>query len=91
MGVLLYNSRHAYSETAMPREPRPITFTCSWCYKDVTENRMPGPTPAYCQTCAVEVKRSADANRARRYRERKAEQDTTAWWQKRPRGRPRKV
>jgi hypothetical protein len=75
----------------MPRTPRAITFTCSWCYKDVTENRMPGPTPAYCLACAVEVKRSADANRARRYRERQAEQDTTAWWHKRPRGRPRKL
>jgi hypothetical protein len=75
----------------MPREPRPVSFTCSWCYKDVTENRMPGPTPAYCLTCALEVKRTADANRARRYRERLAEQDTTNWWDKRPRGRPRKV
>jgi hypothetical protein len=75
----------------MPREPRPVSFTCSWCYKDVTENRMPGPTPQYCQTCAFEVKRSADANRARRYRERQAERFATPWWQKRPPGRPRKL
>jgi hypothetical protein len=52
---------------------------------------MPGPTPQYCQACAGDVKRSATANRAKRYRERQAEQDTTAWWQKRPRGRWRKV
>ncbi len=74
----------------MPRMPRPITFTCSWCYKDVTEERMPGPTPQYCQACAVEVKRATAATRAKRYRERQAEQDTTAWWHKRPVGRPRK-
>ncbi len=75
----------------MPRTPRAITFTCSTSYKDVTENRMPGPTPAYCQTCAVEVKRWVDANRAQRYRQRQAEQDTTAWWDKRLPGRPRKL
>jgi hypothetical protein len=74
----------------MPRTPRPITFTCSWCYKDVTEDRMPGPTPQYSQTCAVEVKRSATAKRVGRFRARQAEQDTTAWWHKQPRGRPRK-
>jgi hypothetical protein len=74
----------------MPRVPRAITFTCNWCYKDVTEERMPGPTPAYCQTCAGEVKRSATAKRVQRFRQRQAEQDTTAWWQKRPVGRPRK-
>ncbi len=75
----------------MPREPRPITFTCSWCYKDVTENRMPGPTPAYCQTCAVEVKRWVDANRAQRYRQRQAEQVDTPWSHKPRRVRQRKV
>ncbi len=56
----------------MPREPRPITFTCTWCYKDVTEERMPGPTPQYCQGCATEAKRSAEAGRAKRYREHQA-------------------
>ena len=61
----------------MPRMPRPITFTCSWCYKDVTEDRMPGPTPAYCLACAAEAKRSADATRAKRYREHQSEQDAT--------------
>lgn len=75
----------------MPRTPRAITFTCSWCYKDVTENRMPGPTPAFCLACADEARRSSAANRARRYRERQGEQDTRNWWDKRPRGRPRKV
>ncbi len=74
----------------MPRSPRSIPFTCSWCYKDVTEERMPGPTPQYCQACAVEVKRSVDATRAKRYRERQAELVTTNWWDKRPPGRPRK-
>ncbi len=41
----------------MPRMPRPITFTCSWCYREVTEDRMPGPTPQYCQGCADKAKR----------------------------------
>ncbi len=74
----------------MPREPRPVNFTCNWCYKDVTENRMPGPTPAYCHAFADEVKRSAAATRARRYRQRQAEQDTTPWWPLLPPWRLRK-
>ena len=45
----------------MPRTPRPVTFTCSWCYREVTEDRKPGPMPQYCQGCAVEAKRSAEA------------------------------
>jgi hypothetical protein len=74
----------------MQSPPRPVSFTCSWCYKDVTENRKPGPTPKYCLTCIVEVRRVAAATRAKRYRERLAEQDTTPWWEKRPPGRPQK-
>jgi len=74
----------------MPRMQRPISFTCSWCYKDVIEERMPGPTPQYCLGCAAEVKRSTAATRAKRYRARQAEQDTTPFWHKPLRGRPRK-
>jgi hypothetical protein len=74
----------------MPRASRPITFTCSWCYKDVTEERMPGPTPAYCLVCRDEARRSTEAGRAKRYRERQAEQDTRNWWDKPRPGRPRK-
>ncbi len=70
----------------MPRTPRPVSFTCSWCYKDVTEDRMPGPAPQYCQGCAVEAKRSAEAGRAKRYRARL--HPRTGF--ERPRGRPRK-
>jgi len=61
----------------MPCTPRAVTFTYSWCYKDVIEECMPGPMPQYCQTCAPEVKRSKAANHTRRYCERQAEQDTT--------------
>jgi len=75
----------------MPRTPRAITFTSSWCYKDVTEDRMPGPTPAYCQACRDEARRSTEAGRAKRYRARQAEQDTTPFWHKPLRGRPRKL
>jgi hypothetical protein len=89
--VLWYIGVTHTESTPMPRTPRAITFTCSWCYKDVTENRMPGPTPQYCQACAGDVKRSATAKRVERYRQRQAELDVTPWWHKTRRGRPRKV
>ena len=34
------------------RAPRPMTFQCERCYREVTEIRSPRPTPAYSQACA---------------------------------------
>jgi len=73
------------------RATRPITFTCSWCYREVTEDRAPGPTPQYCLACGPEAKQLANTVRVRRHRKRRAEEDATPWWQKRPVGRPRKT
>lgn len=54
------------------RPTRPITFTCDWCYREVTEERAPGPTPTYCRGCKAEVVRFAGRERARKFRERQA-------------------
>ena len=72
-----------------PRQPRPITFYCEWGYHTVTENRMPGPTPAYCLTCRDEALRLSNTARVRKHRERQAE--ANPYQAKRPVGRPRKT
>ncbi len=53
----------------MRNAPRPITFTCSHCHKDVTENRKAGPTPKYCRPCNVEVRHAAAINNNKQQRE----------------------
>ncbi len=50
---------------------RPIRFTCAWCQDTVTQQRFPGPLPAYCsETCKTEAQRAQTRERVRRYRER---------------------
>ncbi len=50
---------------------RPIRFTCAWCQDTVTQQRFPGPLPAYCsEDCKREAQRAQTRERVRRYRER---------------------
>lgn len=69
----------------MPRSTRPISFTCTWCYATVTEDRAPGPTPQYCRQCAPLAKRAGVQARVKKHRE---QQPRTGF--ERPRGRPKK-
>lgn len=54
------------------RATRTITFTCEWCYRQVTEERAPGPTPAYCSGCRDEARRAGARQRVKEHRERLA-------------------
>lgn len=48
---------------------RPLTFTCRWCQRTVTQQRFPGPLPAYCsEECKMEAQREQTRERVRRYR-----------------------
>ena len=67
-------------------QKRPITFDCTWCYRTITEERAPGPTPQYCTTCRDEALRLSNTARVRKHRERQAEQNPP----RRGPGRPRK-
>jgi len=50
---------------------RPIRFTCAWCESTVTQQRFPGPLPAYCsEDCTKDAQRAQTRERVRRYRER---------------------
>ena len=50
---------------------RPIRFICAWCQDTVTQQRFPGPLPAYCsEDCQKEAQRAQTRERVRRYRER---------------------
>ncbi len=50
---------------------RPIRFTCAWCQDTVTQQRFPGPLPAYCsEDCTKDAQRAQTRERVRRYRER---------------------
>jgi hypothetical protein len=50
---------------------RPLTFTCRWCQRTVTQQRFPGPQPAYCsEDCRREAQREQTRERVRRYRAR---------------------
>jgi len=50
---------------------RPIRFICAWCQDTVTQQRFPGPIPAYCsEDCQKEAQRAQTRERVRRYRER---------------------
>ena len=74
-----------------PRPTRPVTFTCEWCYHEVTEDRAPGPMPAYCRGCKDEVRRAGVRQRVKEHRERQRERDADPYGLKRkPVGRPRK-
>lgn len=46
-------------------EARPVTIVCENCGREVTEERLPGPVPKYCKTCAPIVARRKAAERAR--------------------------
>ncbi len=70
------------------RQPRPVTFVCTWCEREVTEERMPGPVPRYCRACHDEARRASNAARVRKHRD--EHPDTTPWYKRKPRGRPRK-
>ncbi len=69
--------RHWSSRTFVPIEDytrtivsRPVTFTCQRCGAVVTQQRFPGPTPAYCgEDCAAEARREQTRARVRRFRE----------------------
>ncbi len=69
--------RHWSSRTFFPIEDytrtimsRAVTFTCQWCGAVVTQQRFPGPTPAYCgEACATEARREQTRARVRRFRE----------------------
>ena len=48
---------------------RPITFVCRGCKQEVTQERLPGPTPRYCSDgCRDEVTREKTLKRVRRLR-----------------------
>ncbi len=50
---------------------RPIRFTCAWCQTTVTQQRFPGPVPAYCSAdCKADAQREQTRQRVRRYRAR---------------------
>jgi hypothetical protein len=50
---------------------RPLTFTCRWCQRTVTQQRFPGPRPVYCsEECKTEARREQTRERVRRYRAR---------------------
>lgn len=68
------------------RQPKEITFYCEWGYHMVTELRMPGPVPSYCQEHRKEALALSNTARMRKYRERLAEQSPP----RRGPGRPRK-
>ncbi len=72
----------------MPRQLGPVTFTCEWCEREVTEERLPGPTPRYCLACRDEALKASTAARVRKHRMRNP--DDTPWWRRKPRGRPKK-
>ncbi len=67
------SARTVWGVTSYTREiaTRPIRFTCAWCENTVTQQRFPGPLPAYCsKTCKKEAQRAQTRERVRRYRER---------------------
>jgi hypothetical protein len=68
------------------RAPRPVTFQCEECYRIVTEDRVPGPTPSYCFDCRDKALRASNAARVAAHRARKAGKDVP----RHPPGRPRK-
>ena len=51
-----------------PRPTRPITFTCEWCYREITEDQAPGRTPVYCLACRDDVRRAGLRQRVKEHR-----------------------
>jgi len=40
-------------------QTRPVTFTCHYCERTVTQQRFPGPTPRYCRDwCRYQAQRA---------------------------------
>ncbi len=58
---------------------------CDWCGETVTEDRMPGPLPKFCQACTPEARRSLNTARVQKLRAQQAIGKL-----RRPVGRPRK-
>lgn len=51
---------------------RPITFKCSWCKRQVTQQRFPGREPEYCsEACREEGKREKTRARVQEHRRKK--------------------
>ncbi len=60
---------------------RPVTFTCQWCNRTVTQQRFPGPLPRYCgDACRIPAQRTGTRARVQQFRARHgdAEQDHDA-------------
>jgi hypothetical protein len=54
------------------RATRPVSFTCQWCTKTVTQQRYPGPLPSYCsETCEQEAQREKTERRVQQLRARR--------------------
>jgi len=67
------SARTVWGVSSYTREitTRPIRFICAWCENTVTQQRFPGPLPAYCsEDCTKEAQRAQTRERVRRYRER---------------------
>jgi hypothetical protein len=69
------------------RQPRPVTFWCEHGSHEVTEERMPGPTPRYCRACVEDAQKALNRLRVKAHRERTAG-PRTGW--ERPPGRPKR-
>jgi hypothetical protein len=50
---------------------RPVAFTCQRCGKEATREQFPGPKPKYCLLCLPMVEADRNAERQRRYRDRR--------------------
>lgn len=72
--------RHKYQRKI---QTRPVTFICKshpGGPTEITEERLPGPTPAYCQTCIDTGRRNrykAKQTLVRYYERKKKELQTT--------------
>ena len=50
---------------------RPVTITCRECGREETREQLPGAIPRYCSLCGPMVKARKNAERQRRWRERR--------------------
>ena len=50
---------------------RSVTFTCRECGRQETREQLPGGTPRYCSLCRPVVHARKNAERQRRWRERR--------------------
>ncbi len=59
-------------------ETRPVTFTCEYCVRTVTQQRFPGPVPRYCgDWCRYQAQRIQTWERVRQHRARRQETGPT--------------